>query len=408
MIGPRVLTTETRSEREDSQRGAAASTIPGLGQALRGRARRLLGGMCGRAGRAGRVAAVACLLALPSAAAAHVVYAPTTLRDWVRTASLIAVVEIVRPLSVWRAADGSDLQEYISVRVVDVVEGEAPGDSFDFIPHSEGEPRYRGGERALLFLESTGSRAELSKLSARFPYYSRQGAGTEWKLAGNDDPAVEMARAWSALPEDAPVGTVRSLLLRQLVSGDAALRGDAILALVRFRLQTGAWPDAESVAPFARLATDASFDVPTRVALLRVLDGAPGFDAAAVLLPLTAAALDDRARNAVASAAALSDDARLSAWLADQLDDGDPRVRRRAAAALAHPWHAAHVSALAAAAEKDPDKRVARAAVNALAAIGGDAARSALTRVANERRDDVANTARRVLRAAPTPLSPAG
>ena len=337
------------------------------------------------------------LLALVAPAAAHVVYTPTTLREWVKGADLIAVVEITRPLSVWRAEDGSELQEYISARIVEAIAGQPPAGSLDFLPHSEGEPRYRAGERALLFLESTKPRAEFAALAARFPFYSRQGAGSEWKLAGADDPALEMARAWAALPAAAP-GEVRSLLLRQLVIGDARLRRDAILELVRFRRQTGAWPDAAAVEPFARLAAAPSLDVTERIALVRVLDGAPGFDAAAHLLPLTGFRLDDGARKALVGAASLSHDARLSDWLAGRLADPDPRVRREAATALAHPWQAAHVAALVEVAKGDPNEGVARSATQALAAIGDAAARAGLAAVAEERRDSVAETARRLLR----------
>jgi hypothetical protein len=366
--------------------------LPGLGkqrqQERRPAAAKLLRGAAGALG----------LFALVALAAAHVVYTPTTLREWVKGADLIAVVEITRPLSVWRAEDGSDLQEYISARIVEAIAGEPPSGSLDFLPHSEGEPRYRAGERALLFLESTKPRAEFAALAARFPFFSRQGAGSEWKLAGADDPVLEMARAWAALPAAAAPGEVRSLLLRQLVIGDARLRRDAILELVRFRRQADAWPDAAAVEPFARLAAAPSLDVTERIALVRVLDGAPGFDAAAHLLPLTGVRLDDGARKALVGAAALSRDARLSDWLASGLADPDPRVRRAAATALAHPWHAAHVAALTALATNDPDEGVARAAVQSLAAIDDAAARAGLAAVAEERRDSAAATARRLLR----------
>lgn len=355
-----------------------------------------------------KIALVWAICAGAAAARAHVVYTPTTLSTWVNEADLIAVVEIVQPLRVWRAPDGSDLQEYISVRVVDVLRGSAPANRFDYLPHSEGEPRYRAGDRALLFLEKTAPRAEYAKLHEFFPYFSRQGAGSEWKLASLEDPAIEMARAWDLLRGRDDVDATRALLLRELTLAEPRLRTDAILELVRFRARPDAWPDAVAVRPFAALADDPSFDVASRVALLRVLDGAPGVDTAASLLALTAAPLRERDRKVVVSAASLSRDPRLSAWLAAQLDSRQPRRRRQAATALAHPWHAAHVAKLVEVALEDGDESVARSATQALAAIGDAPARAGLQEVAEARRDSVAATARRLLRERVAPAAPAG
>ena len=76
-------------------------------------------------------------------------------------------------------------------------------------------------------------------------------------------------------------------------------------------------------------------------------------------------------------------------WLVDT-------VRRQAAEALGHPWHAAQVPRLSAVARRD-EPRVARAATRSLDAIGSPAARAALRDVAATRDDDVARTARRLL-----------
>jgi len=348
---------------------------------------------------------VAVLLTLASVAPAHVVYAPTTLREWVANADLIAVAEIVAPLRVWRAADGSDLQEYLSVHVIEVLRGTTPGREIDYFPHAEGEPRYRPGDRALLFLERTVPRRDRVAVAARFPYFSRQGAGNEWKLDSADDPALEMARAWEALPKDAAAADARALLLRQLTLGDARLQRDAIFELVRFRRQPGAWPDAAAVEPFARLTTSASLGPTERIALTRALDGAPGFDASAPLLALTGDDLDAPTRKALVSAASVSRDPRLSAWLAAQLESSDPNRRREAATALAHPWHAAHVAKLIDLAVGDADEDVARSAVRALAAIDDPASRTGLEAVTERRDDSVAVTARRLLNQ-PTPQKP--
>jgi hypothetical protein len=335
--------------------------------------------------------------ALMSRAAAHVVYAPTTLREWVKNADVIAVAEIVAPLRVWRAADGSDLQEYLSVHVVEMLRGTPPSEDFDYFPHAEGEPRYQPGDRALIFLEKTEPRRDRAAVASRFPYFSRQGAGNEWKLSGVDDPALEMTRAWAALPAAASPADTRALLLRQLLLDNARLRRDAVLELVRFARQPEAWPDAAAVEPFARLTTSSSLTAGERIALTRALDRTPGFDAAAALLPLTRVELDESARKSLFSAASLSRDPRLSAWLAAQLDSTDPVLRREAANALAHPWHAAHVAKLLEVALGDANEGVARSAVQALAAIDNAASRAGLGVVGERRGDSVAVTARRLL-----------
>jgi HEAT repeat protein len=115
---------------------------------------------------------------------------------------------------------------------------------------------------------------------------------------------------------------------------------------------------------------------------VKLLEGAPGFDAPARLFALAKGPLGPGDRTTLIRVAGSVSDPGLSAWLADLLAAPDAAVRRDAVTALGHPWHRDHASAVAAA-TADPDPAVARAAVRALGGIGSSGARDALEKIAS-------------------------
>lgn len=335
-----------------------------------------------------RLAAV--LLLAAGAARAHVVVQQPGLRQLLQSSATTAIVEVASPIRMWSAPDGSDRQEYFTLRTVETIAGEAPPARFDVFPHAEGLPGWQPGDTVLIFLESTASRPELSRLAARFPYFTIQPPGQEWKLAGADGEAIRSAvvgyRDLGAKTAAAAAPALRGLLLRSLRSGSAPLRDDAMSELVRARdahaLFMALFPDASDVAPFsALLARDAGLPVTTRVALARVLDGVHGFDANATIRGFTAEPLGTTERVQLVRAAAAAQDAGLSAWLASLLVAPDATLRREAAYALGRPWHAEHARALAER-TSDPDPAVARAALRSLGAMESPEASAILQRIA--------------------------
>src|SRR5690606_2501787 len=174
-------------------------------------------------------------------------------------------------------------------------------------------------------------------LAARFPWFSVQGAGHEWRLAPGEEGGrvLATARRWLALHEGAPsdrsVGAVRALLVDQLGSAVPALRSDAIAELVRMRALPG-FLDREGAAAFAPFTTSPALSIGQRLALVRLLEGAPGFDPAP---PLRTLAVEARAGSPaelaqMIRAAAASDDPALQAWLAELADDPRAWVQRAA------------------------------------------------------------------------------
>jgi hypothetical protein len=363
-------------------------------------------------GHARTLAALA-LAALAIAAAegrAHVVFERPTLRAWARASNAIALAEIAAPVAVWTATDGSDHQEYFSARVLETIAGPALPTALDFFPHAEGLPRFHAGERVILFLERTAEHAGGAHLAARFPWFTLQGPGQEWRVgraseeSAGGDPVIAALRAWLALRERPAPDAIRAQLLRQLESNDPRLRDDALVELVRARHETGVLATADDVAPFARLTGGdpnpderSGLSVPQKVALARLLEDSPGFAIEPALLGLTRAPLDERGRAAVMRAAGQARSPALSLWLAAQLRDADPRVAREAATALGYPWHAAQVDALAAAA-RGGDADLARRAVLSLGAIGAQRARVVLAALAADPKRAAAPAARAELR----------
>jgi len=333
--------------------------------------------------------AVALILAAGTARA-HVVVQQPGLRQLVQSSTTTAIVEVASPIRMWSTPDGSDRQEYFTLRTVETIAGQAPPARFDAFPHAEGLPAWQPGDTVLIFLESTASRPEFARLAARFPYFTIQPPGQEWKLTAADGDAIRAAvvgyRDLAAKPTGQSAPALRGLLLRSLRSGSAPLRGDAMAELVRAKdaraLFTALFASPADLAPFtALLAPDAGLPVTARVALARVLDGAHGFGANAAIRGFTAEPLTAAERVQLIRAAAATQDAGVSAWLASLLVAPDATLRREAAYALGHPWHAAHARALA---ERiaDPDRGVARAALRSLGAMETPEASAILERIA--------------------------
>lgn len=275
-------------------------------------------------------------LAVP--APAHVLYGRTTLRQWIAQSPVVAVVEFESDAQMWRADDASDRQEYFRVRALETLRGEAPSGSFEFFPHAEGFPGFHAGDRALLFLEPTSERVEFTTLAARFPWFSAQSAGSEWTLAGvGGERILAVARRWSSLRETSvadPAGAMRAILLAALGSGVARLQDDAIAELVGVRALPGVL-EADGVAAFAALADAPELGLTHRLALVRLLEGAPGFDAQPRLRALAhEAGAQGSGLSQMIRVAGASDDPELRTWLGALAEDPRPWVRREALAAL--------------------------------------------------------------------------
>jgi hypothetical protein len=333
-----------------------------------------------RAGRA-VVALAAAGLAIAPALEAHVVYERVTLRQYLQESSLAVVAEIDGAGRLWTAPGRSDRQEVFRARVREVLAGPQPPAALEFFSHAEGLPRFRDGDRVLLFLERSEERPEFAALAARFPYLTVQGPGAEWRLEGAAGEAVlAHARALVAAARGAPdsvVPRLRGLVLSALASPSAALRADARAELVVQGDTPGFLSDP---ADFAALAGDPAWPLRERVALVRLLEGRPGLDAAPTWGLLRGAAQTAPERIALLRAGATSSDSAQVGWTAALLVDPDPRVRREAALALGRGRRLERVPELARACA-DPDERVARAAIEALAAVGGSGAREALVAV---------------------------
>lgn len=325
----------------------------------------------------------ALLWCAPGVVLAHVVYERTSLRQWAQQAVLIIVAEITEPLHVWSAADGSDHQEVFTLRVIEVIAGTPPAESFRVFPHAEGAPLYEAGDRALLFLDRSGSRAEFASLAADFPYFTAQGAGQEWKLDVADPSPIEIARAWRGLAADPDYASRRDLLLHQLASGYAQLRAEAIADLMRLRVDQEFRADPVAAARLAEMAAQPRRSLAERIGIVRTLNGVGGFSTVAALTGIAAEVGEGSGRAEVVRAFAGIRDPHATEFLRQQLAAGDVATQVAALSALADPWHAAAVADIAGLAQRpDTESRVAMAAVRALAGIGDDPARSALLTVA--------------------------
>jgi hypothetical protein len=281
------------------------------------------------------------LVTIATAARAHVVFDRGTLRQWTADSAAAAVVVFESDGQLWRADDGSDRQDFFRVRVETVLYGALAKGPLEFFPHAEGFPSFRAGERALLFLERTADRIEFTSLAPRFPWFSTQGAGQEWKIPPGEagvrilEVAQRLASHRTQRPAD-PGRALREVLLAELGSGVARLRRDAIAELITARSRPG-FLDAESMRSFGAFADAGELSVTERLALVRVLDGASGFDAAARLRAMTREPIEGPALTQLVRVAGASDDAVLRAWVATLASDARPEVQREARAALQRP-----------------------------------------------------------------------
>lgn len=283
--------------------------------------------------RAARIGVALVLLAAP--ARAHVVFERTSLREWITRSDVVLVAEFESGPQIWTAPDGSDRQEYFRVRAVETLQGVAPVGAFDCFPHAEGFPAFHAGDRALLFLERTASRPEFAALAARFPWFSVQGAGHEWRLEGADgERTLAIARRWQALRLQSsadPPAAARAIVVDELGSGVARLHADAIGELVRMHALPG-FLDAEGLAALRPFVESPSLSLAQRLALVRLLEAAPGFDPRPSLRSLAeeARAGSGSELAQMIQVAGASDDPALQAWLAGLADDERPWVQRAA------------------------------------------------------------------------------
>jgi hypothetical protein len=278
------------------------------------------------------------LCAIAGAARAHVILDRGTLRQWTAESAAAAVVVFESDGQIWRADDGSDRQDFFRVRVETVLHGALETGPLEFFPHAEGFPGFRAGDRALLFLERTADRLEFLSLAPRFAWFSTQGAGQEWVLPPGEagvrilEVAQRLASHRAQRPAD-PNRALRDLVLAELGSGVPRLRRDAIAELVTARLRPG-FLDAEAMNSFSGLVDAGELPASERLALLRLLDDAPGFDANARLRAMTREPLEGPALTQLVRVAGARDDAMLRAWVAGLAKDARPEVQREARAAL--------------------------------------------------------------------------
>jgi len=330
-----------------------------------------------------------CLIAgmLAASASAHIVYDRRTLPQWIARARLILVAEVRTPLLIWSAPDGSDHQEYFSVRVIEVLAGASPAQELDVFAHAEGEPRLRVGQNMLLFLDPTAEHAEFAHLASRFPYFTTQGAGQEWSFASGDATLPALARAWrEVLRRGGSYQDRRTLVIRQLEMTDPRLRADALRQLLRLRGTQDFAADGAAQKRLAEMTATPDLSISQRIGLIKILDGIGGFSASSALMRLATSDLTAAERLAVIRACRGVDDAAIGVWLGDQLRSTDVDVTIAALTAVASPYHSALVEPIAVLAG-DARQRVARSAVRSLAAIGSARARAHLVRIAAGRGD---------------------
>ncbi len=348
------------------------------------------------------VLTLAAALALPPAAAAHLLHPGQTLRRLARSADLVVIAELPHGEGQWRAPDGERVATF-EARVVEVLAGTPPAEPrFEFFAHALIVPGWQAGDRAILFLHRTRGTPELAPRSVRFPFYSVQLPGREWRISGASDAAiVEATRAYAdlaGLPDDQRLPRFRQILVTCLGSSIEPLVTDALSEIAAVGVSEAFLPDAPSVAPFAAIARDPTRPLVTRLALAKALKDRPGFDFDAALVALTAGEHPPAELRSLLRTAADSQAPALGLWIAGVLDHDDPLIRREAAYALGRPWHAVRAPALAKALA-DPDLRVSRAAVRALGAMGSAAARQALERTVSGPHPRLARLARQEIHA---------
>ena len=174
-----------------------------------------------------------------SSVASHVVVRRRSLRQWSQQSALVAVADVLTPIQIWSAADGSDHQEYFTIRVFETVAGAwlvgKRGAEVDVFAHAEGQPRIRVGDRMMVFLDRSADHPEFAQLAKHFPYFTSQGAGDEWKVDGDDPVLPGIVREWRELRNGETYVALRTLVLRELAVKNARIRGDGIGELLRLR-----------------------------------------------------------------------------------------------------------------------------------------------------------------------------
>ncbi len=322
------------------------------------------------------------LLALSTAPAlAHVVFQRQSLRQWAQQADVIVVADILSGLAVWSAPDGSEHQEYFKARVVQSLTETQLPETLDVFPHAEGEPRFKTGDRALLFLDRTGSRAEFAHMAHRFPYFTTQGAGDEWIVDAGDADITAIAVRWRTLGRNRTYKAQRDLLLLQLDSSIRRLHVEAISDFLKLKHQLQR--DREAIERLTAMSRSSRLGVGERVGLIGLLSGVPEYAAGAELFRLAGEVSETRDRALVIRAAGRLRDDSTTTWLRDRLHESDPAIQDAALFALGHPWHSAAVPDVAAVAVSPAASlRVGTAAVRALGRIATPEARAALQTVA--------------------------
>ncbi len=336
------------------------------------------------------------LAVLTEPLSAHVVYQRRTLRQWAQHADVIAVAEILSPLQIWSAPDGSDHQEYFTIRVHRRIAGDLAATSVDVFPHTEGEPRYKVGDRVLLFLDHTAQRPEFAHLAKRFPYFTTQGAGHEWILDQSDVDIPSLAIAWRSLRGGASYAARRDLLIRELQSSNRRLRAEALVELLHLAPSDEFQSDQSTLARIAAMSRSDKLAASERIGLIQLLQGTPGFSAGTDMLRLADQAdLDPRQRLVVIRACGTIRDDAVTLWLRQRLRDPDSAVQVAAVAGLGHPWHASAILDLATlATESGVDPDIGSAAVRSLGGIG-EPAKAALRDLAQLEQPLISALARR-------------
>lgn len=328
-------------------------------------------------------AGLALLLAWAPAASAHVVVARGSLRQYLQHSALCVHARFETGPSSWTDPSG-DRQEFYRVRVLERLSGavDAPP-VLDFFPHAEGLPGFRAGDRAVVCLERTETRPELARHARRFPFFSLQEAGEEWRTDGDSRATLDLARAWArwlAAGGDDVAGML-GLLERGLASAVPVLQRDALLELSRGRDLPELLDREAHVVRLAAYVASPDLSIGRRAALFMLLAGRPGFGAQEQLAGLVASPRDDAERIALARILAASPMPGVQAWLAGLALDPAPAVRRAAVAAQGRRGAGADMDLLRRALA-DPDAGVARAATRALGALARPEAVEALRRLA--------------------------
>ena len=149
------------------------------------------------------IAAIAISIALPEARALSVI--PPTFEQLVSTAEVVIDGEVTGVRTELSSYQGRPLvYTFVAIRVLDALKG-APGETIelrmlggtvgDVTLHVSGVPKFRAGERHLLFVEGNG--ANFCPLVAvphgYYPIARRGSDGAEVVLRSNGEPLVEVA-----------------------------------------------------------------------------------------------------------------------------------------------------------------------------------------------------------------------